>query len=109
MENKKRYKIVTFVPEEYGDRLREAMGNAGAGKIGNYSHCLFTTKGRGTFKPLAGANPVTGEVGKIEEVIEDKIETVCELDKLDDVIIAIKEAHPYEEPAVDVYLIDVFE
>jgi len=109
MESKKRCKIVTFVPEEYGDRLREAMGNAGAGRIGNYSHCFSTTKSYGTFKPLVGANPVVGEVGKMEKVKEDRIETVCEPAKLDNVIKAIKETHPYEEPAVDVYLIEVFE
>jgi hypothetical protein len=109
MESKKRYKIVVFVPEEYGDKLREAIGNAGAGKIGNYSHCLFTTKGCSSFKPLPGANPFIGNVGKTEEVKEDRIETLCKPEKLNDVIKAIKEVHPYEEPAIDIYSIEVFE
>jgi hypothetical protein len=109
MDPEKRYKLVVFAPEGYADKIREAMGNAGAGKIGNYSHCFFTTKGIGTFKPLDGANPVIGEIGKIEEVKEDRIETVCEPGRLNDVIKAIKKVHPYEEPAIDVYLIDVFE
>ena len=105
----KRYKIVVYVPEDHGDKLREAMGNAGAGKIGNYSHCTFTIKGTGRFKPEEGANPTIGSVGKLEEVSEDRIETVCEENKLQDVLKAIKEAHPYEEPATDVYLIEIID
>lgn len=106
---KKRYKIVVYVPESHADMLREAMANAGAGKIGNYSHCTFTTKGTGRFKPLDGANPTIGEIGKLEEVAEDRIETVCEEDKLSDVLKAIKDVHPYEEAATDVYQIESFE
>ena len=109
MESKKRYKIVVYVPENDADKLREAMGNAGAGKIGNYSHCTFTIKGTGRFKPLEGANPTIGEVGKLEEVAEERIETVCESDNLSDVLKAIKDVHPYEEPATDVYPIEIFE
>ena len=96
-------KIVIFVPETYTDIVREAMGTAGAGKIGNYTHCTFSSKGVGRFKPEAGANPHIGEVGKYEEVIEERIETVCEREKLQEVIKAIKEVHPYEEVALDVY------
>lgn len=109
MTPKKRYKIVIYVPEADADKLREAIGNAGAGVIGNYSHCTFTIKGTGRFKPLAGSNPAIGEVGKSEEVAEDRIETVCEEDRLKNVLKAIKDAHPYEEPATDVYSIEVFE
>lgn len=103
----KRYKIVVYVPEDHADKLREAMGAAGAGKIGNYTHCTFTIKGTGCFKPEEGANPAIGEIGKLEEVSEDRIETVCEEDKLQEVLNAIREAHPYEEPATDVYPIEV--
>lgn len=103
----KRYKIVVYVPEESADQLREAMGNAGAGKIGNYSHCTFTLKGTGRFKPEEGANPTIGEVGKLEEVSEDRIETVCSAGKLEAVLKAIRENHPYEEPATDVYPIEI--
>ncbi len=106
---KKRYKIVVYVPEDHADKLREAMGNAGAGQIGNYSHCTFTLKGTGRFKPEEGANPTIGSVGKLEEVSEDRIETVCEADKLKAVLKAIKDTHPYEEPATDVYPIEIFE
>jgi hypothetical protein len=109
MNSQKRYKIVVYVPEASAEKLREAMGAAGAGVIGNYSHCTFTIKGIGRFKPLKGANPTIGEVGKMEEVAEERIETVCEADKLAAVLKAIKENHPYEEPATDVYPIEVFE
>lgn len=105
----KRYKIVVYVPEDHADKLREAIGNAGAGKVGNYSHCTFTIKGTGRFKPLKGANPTIGEVGKLEEVNEERIETVCSQEKLQGVLKAIRDIHPYEEPATDVYPIEVFE
>ena len=83
------------------------MGNAGAGKIGNYSHCTFTLKGTGRFKPEEGASPAIGKVGKLEEVSEERIETVCSEEKLEAVMKAVKENHPYEEPATDVYPIEV--
>lgn len=99
-------KIVVFVPETHTDIVREAMGKAGAGKIGNYSHCTFSTKGVGRFKPEMGANPHIGEVGKSEEVEEERIETVCSREKLQEVLRAIKEVHPYDEIALDVYPLD---
>lgn len=102
-----KYKIVVYVPESHADALREAMGNAGAGKIGDYSHCTFTLKGIGRFKPEEGANPTIGTVGKLEEAEEERIETVCSRDTLQDVLAAIKDVHPYEEPATDVYPIEV--
>ncbi len=105
----RKYKIVVYVPESHGDALREAIGNAGAGKIGNYSHCTFTIKGTGRFKPLQGANPTIGEVGKLEAVEEDRIETVCAEADLKNILKAIREVHPYEEPATDVYPIEVVE
>lgn len=105
----KQYKIVVYVPEGHGDQLREAMGAAGAGVIGNYTHCTFTCKGAGRFKPGEGANPTIGSVGKLETVAEERIETVCSEDKIKDVLAAIRKGHPYEEPATDVYPIEIFE
>ena len=105
----KKYKIVVYVPEEDAGALREAMGSAGAGVIGKYTHCMFTVKGTGQFKPGAGSNPTIGEEGKLEEVAEERIETVCDEEKLRGVLRAIKETHPYEEPAIDVYPIEVVE
>ncbi|HTO62993.1 MAG TPA: hypothetical protein VMM15_17225 [Bradyrhizobium sp.] len=97
------YKIVVFVPEADGERLRAAMGEAGAGRIGNYAHCSFTVRGIGRFRPLAGANPSIGQIGRPEEVVEERIEMLCAGDRLRDVVAAIRRAHPYEEPAIDVY------
>lgn len=102
----KNVKIVVFVPETHTDIVREAMGKAGAGKIGNYTHCTFSTKGIGRFKPEVGANPHIGEVGKLEEVVEERIETICERENLEAIIKAIKEVHPYDEVAHDVYSLE---
>lgn len=96
-------KLVVFVPETHTDIVRRAMGEAGAGVIGNYDYCSFSIKGIGRFKPLKGAKPAIGEVGKLEEVKEERIETVCPEEKLDKVIAAIKKVHPYEEVAFDIY------
>ena len=83
--------------------VREAMGKAGAGKIGNYTYCSFTSKGVGRFKPEQGANPAIGSVGKFEEVEEERIEMVCEEALIKQVIETIKKVHPYEEVAFDIY------
>jgi len=107
--NSQNVKIVVFVPETHTNIVREAMGKAGAGKIGDYSYCTFSSKGIGRFRPDTGASPHIGEIGKFEEVVEERIETVCEEDKLKDVLRAIKEVHPYEEPATDVYPLEVVE
>ena len=103
----KNVKIVVFVPETHTDIVREAMGKAGAGKIGNYSYCTFSTKGIGRFKPEDGATPHIGEIGKFEEVVEERIETVCPKENLQEVIKAIKEVHPYDEVAMDVYPLEM--
>jgi hypothetical protein len=102
------YKLVIFVPETHTEIVREAMGKAGAGKIGNYTHCTFSTKGIGRFKPEAGSNPHIGEIGKLEEVVEERIETVCPKELLPQVLEAIKKVHPYEEIAYDIYALENF-
>lgn len=99
-------KIVVFVPESHADIVREAMGAAGAGKIGNYTSCSFSSRGIGRFKPEEGAHPAIGEVGKFESVMEERIEVVCERDKIENIIKAIKKAHPYEEVAYDIYSLE---
>ena len=96
-------KIVVSVPETDTEMLLKAIGEAGAGKIGNYIHCSFTSKGTGRFIPVDGANPTIGKVGEAEEVIEDRIEVTCDKEILDTVIATIKSVHPYEEPVIDVY------
>jgi|SRR3989344_5639100 len=96
-------KIVVFVPETHAEAVRIAMGESGAGKIGNYNYCSFSSKGIGRFKPLDGAHPFIGGVGKMEEVAEVRIEMVCEKDKARAVITAMRQVHPYEEVAFDIY------
>ncbi len=99
----KNVKIVVFVPETHSDIVRKAMGDAGAGKIGNYSHCSFSSKGQGRFLPLKGSNPSIGKVGTSEVVDEERIEFVCEEKNLKNIVSAMKESHPYEEVAFDIY------
>lgn len=96
-------KIVVFVPKTHTDIVRQVMGDAGCGKIGNYSHCSFSSDGVGRFKPLKDAHPVIGEVGKYESVLEERIECVCDKSNAKDVLVAIRKVHPYEEMAFDIY------
>jgi hypothetical protein len=96
-------KVVVTVPEANADMLRQAIGDADGGQIGNYSHCSFSVKGVGRFLPKDGANPAIGQVGKPEEVAEERIEVTCKREKLANIISAIRKNHPYEEPAIDVY------
>lgn len=103
MKPSKIVKMQTFCPVEASDRVRKAIGDAGAGKMENYSHCSFVTSGFGHFLPLSGANPAIGEVGTPETVEEYKIEFICEIEKVKDVIAAIKKVHPYEEVPIDIF------
>jgi hypothetical protein len=96
-------KIVVFAPKSHTDEVRQAMGDAGGGRIGWYSHCSYSVDGVGRYKPLEGAHPAIGKVGKFEEVVEERIECVCEKDKAKQVLAAIRKVHPYEEVAFDIY------
>lgn len=96
-------KIVTFVPSENADAVRDAMGKAGAGQIGEYSFCSHSVKGTGRFLPSENANPHIGQSGKLETVEEERVEVICDRDKAKEVIAAMKSAHPYEEVAFDIY------
>jgi hypothetical protein len=100
--NSKLVKLVFFAPSTHADIVRKAMGDAGAGQMGNYAHCTFSSKGHGRFMPLKGAHPTIGKVGKLEIVEEERIETLCPREKVNAVIDAIKKVHPYEEPAYDI-------
>jgi hypothetical protein len=104
-----KYKLVVYVPIENTDAVREAIGNAGGGKIGNYTFCSFSSKGTGRFKPGEGTNPHIGEVGKFEAVEEDRIEVTLDHQIVGNVIAAMKLAHPYEEVAYDLYPLEVWE
>ncbi len=99
----KLFKFAVYVPEKYADKVSQALFDAGAGKIGNYSETSFHIAGQGTFKPMEGTNPFIGKIGKKEVVSEIKIETVVSERNLESVRQAMKLAHPYEEPAYDIY------
>lgn len=96
-------KIIVFVPIEAKEKIKLAMFDCGAGAIGNYDRCCFETRGVGQFRPLAGSNPFCGERGKIEFVDEVKLEMVCENHQVVATLAAMKEVHPYEEVAFEVY------
>lgn len=100
------YKIAVYVPEDHADVVREAISKAGAGHIGNYSHCSFNTNGKGTFMPLEGTNPFIGSLESLEEVKEVKIETVVPQNLLNKVLSEMIKAHPYEEVAYDLYKLE---
>lgn len=95
-------KIIVFVPLDFADELRIKIGDAGFGKIGNYSHCVFISSGSGYFKPDDNSNPSIGEKNKINTVDEMKLEFVCYENEVQNAINLIKKYHPYEEVAMDI-------
>lgn len=97
------FKIITFVPVKDAQKVRKAMGDGGAGVLGKYHHASFSTRGTGRFIPEAGAKPAIGEIGKLEEVEEEKIEVVCTKGKVKAVVAAIRKTHPYEEIPLEIY------
>lgn len=104
----KRVKIVVTVPSDEADALRKAIGSVGGGKVGNYDFCSFSIKGTGRFLPNNDANPTIGKRGEPEEVEEERIEVTCDEPAAKKIVLAIKAAHSYEEPAIDVYpLLDI--
>jgi hypothetical protein len=96
-------KLVVFVPAEALDAVRDAVFAAGAGRIGDYERCSWYTEGTGTFFGGKGSAPALGERGREERVLELRLETVYPLDREEEVVRALREAHPYEEPAFDLY------
>ena len=105
--NFNKVKIVTFVPVEHADIVRKALGDEGAGTIGEYTYCSYSVLGKGRFTPSENANPHIGVKNVAEVVEEERIEVVCLRDNAKNVISAMKTAHPYEEVAFDIYpLID---
>jgi hypothetical protein len=96
-------KLIVFVPREALDSVRAALFEAGAGRIGAYERCSWYTEGTGTFLGGEGTSPSVGQAGREERVAELRLETVFPVEKQDEVIAALRRAHPYEEPAFDVY------
>lgn len=109
MKPSRNVKIAVFVPTSHANKVRLAIGNAGGGRLGNYSHCAVVTPVTGYFLPLKDAKPFIGKVAKenekpkIERVREVKIEFICPKSKASKIIKAIKKVHPYEEVAMDVF------
>jgi dinuclear metal center YbgI/SA1388 family protein len=102
-ETTQEVKIVTFVPEEKADDMRAALASAGAGLIGNYEVCSFASPGTGTFYGKDGSKPAVGSSGRLERVSELRLEMVCSKKALALAIATLRQLHPYEEPAIDVY------
>jgi dinuclear metal center YbgI/SA1388 family protein len=96
-------KLVTFVPAPHLDAVRKALWDAGAGVIGNYRQCSFNLHGTGTFFGSDSTNPAVGQSGQFEQVEEVRVEVVCPSKRLDHALALLRMAHPYEEPAVDVF------
>ncbi len=92
-------KLEVYVPESHVGIVREAIARAGAGRLGNYSDCIWETGGIGRFRPLDGSSPFIGEANRLEEVVEFKLETICPTERMPEIIRALRAAHPYETPA----------
>lgn len=97
------YKVAVFVPAGSAEAVYRAMSEAGAGRLGKYSHCAFLANGEGRFLPREGAHPAVGSVGRLESVKETRVEMICPPGALDTVLRAMRAAHPYEEPGYDVF------
>lgn len=96
------YKICFYVPESAVEIVKQAMFTAGAGRFGNYDSCCWQVLGSGHFRPLENSNPAIGKTGKTETVSEYKVEMVCDDKIVKDVVDALRQSHPYEEPAYDI-------
>lgn len=102
----KNVKLVVFVPISHADIIRKVLGEAGAGKIGNYDFCSFSSRGVGRFKGNEKTNPAIAKAGKYESVEEERIEVIVPRKILEKVIDEVKAVHPYEEVALDIYPIE---
>ncbi|MFL1465192.1 NGG1p interacting factor NIF3 [Marinobacter sp. DUT-3] len=97
------YKLCYFVPETHLEQTKAALFEAGAGRIGDYDCCAWQCRGQGQFRPLDGSQPFLGQQGELEVVDEYKVELVCKDELIGEALEAFKKAHPYEEPAYEVY------
>ena len=102
MENFTEVKLEIFVPQDHALQIRDELAKIGVGVIGNYDHCMALIPVRGFFRPIDGANPFEGEVGKISEVAEYKLEVNCKLELVNEAIKVIQQVHPYEEPLINI-------
>jgi hypothetical protein len=103
MENFTDVKLEIFVPQEYALKIRDGLAKIGAGRIGNYDHCMAMYPVQGAYRPLEGANPFEGKVEIISESVEYKIEVNCKRELVNDALKVIKSIHPYEEPLINIF------
>lgn len=108
MSNNQLLKIEFYVPEEHLQQVKQAMFDAGAGKVGDYDSCAWQVLGQGQFRPRAGSTPFKGERDRLESLNEYKVEMVCAEEYIARTITAMKDAHPYEEVAYSVVLAEKF-
>jgi len=102
MENFTDVKLEIFVPREYAFKIRDELAKIGVGRIGSYDHCVAIYPVQGYYRPLPGADPFDGEIGKISEVAEYKVEANCKRELVNEAIKVIRSVHPYDEPLVNV-------
>ncbi len=102
MEDFTDVKLEIFVPQEYALKIRDHLAKIGVGRIGDYDHCIAIYTVQGYFRPLPGANPFNGEIGRIQEVTESKVEVNCKRELVNEAINVIRRVHPYEEPLVNI-------
>ena len=100
------YKLVFFVPESHLETVKSAVFSAGAGRLGDYEACAWQTLGQGQFRPLPGSNPFIGSDNQLELVSEYRVEMVCADEAIRAAVAALRKAHPYEEPAFDVWRLE---
>lgn len=100
------YKLVFFVPDSHLEAVKAAVFEAGAGVIGDYERCCWQVLGSGQFKPTQGAQPFIGTIGELEKMLEWRVELVCNDELIRTAVAALVDAHPYEEPAYDVWRLE---
>jgi len=93
------YILIVYVPETHKEKLKKALFEAGAGRYQNYDYCCFETLGKGQFRPLTGSQPFIGNTGKVETVIETKLEMLVQPEFMDNIKSALLASHPYQTPA----------
>ena len=98
----KKVKIEVYIPEEYRDKLSEALNDIGVLGVGNYDNVMSVTKVTGYWRPLKNANPFDGEINKLSKASEDKIEFATDINNVENAVKVIKEVHPYEEPVINI-------
>ena len=95
------YKLCYYVPESHLEATKSATFAAGAGRVGDYDSCCWQVRGEGQFRPLPGSSPYLGREGELERVVAYRVEMICPEERAAEVVRALKQAHPYEEPAYD--------